>query len=171
MLVALAMNGMAVGGAGFGPAAQGGTSADHANEVTVAGCLQRDRGDALTGVRTPSGFVLMNASNSPFGGSAGASDANLPVTTGSAKANTQPRSGDSTFEGGGAGASPGLIYVLEGGNDLAAYAGERVEVRGTLHSAPGKGPFTPERPRMGAPNTPHWLRVRSVRSIGKDCSR
>jgi hypothetical protein len=173
VLVALTAGGAnAAAGQGTAGASAADPASRNANEVTIIGCLQRDRGNALVGVKSPSGFVLMNASSSPYGGSAGTSGAerSAPGNTGAADG-SRPRSGDPPpSPAGGAGVSPGLTYLLEGG-DLAAHAGERVEVRGTLHPAVDKVPLVPKTARAGAPANPQRLRVVSVRSIAKDCSR
>jgi hypothetical protein len=146
------------------------------NDVTVVGCLQRGTGDAAIGIESPSGFLLRNASNSPFGGSAGAGGVEQSAPGGPPAEGPPPqlRSGDSTPDpAGGAGVSPGLTYLLEGGTDLAAYTGQRVEVRGTLQPAAGtdKTPLVPRMGRGGAPSNPQRLRIASIRSVGKDCSR
>jgi hypothetical protein len=145
------------------------------NEVTIIGCVQREKGNAALGSKAPSGFLLMNASSSPYGGSAGGGSveqspaASGPAGTGSG---SQPRSGDATpAPGGGAGVSPGITYLLEG-EGIEAYAGQRVEVRGTLQAAAsGKPPLVPGMQRSGAPASPQGLKVASLRPIAKDCSR
>jgi hypothetical protein len=146
------------------------------NDVTVVGCLQRGTADAAIGIKSPSGFLLRNASNSPFGGSAGPGGVEQSAPGGPPPEGppSQLRSGDSTpGPAGGAGVSPGLTYLLEGGTDLAAYVGQRIEVRGTLQAAAGtdKVPLVPRMSRGGAPSNPQRIRIASIRSVGKDCSR
>jgi hypothetical protein len=127
-------------------------------------------------MESPSGFVLMNASNSPFGGSAGTGGVEQSAPSGppAEGSPSQGRSGDSRpAPAGGAGVSPGLTYLLEGGTDVAAYVGQRIEVRGTLQAAAGteKPALLPRMARGGAPSSPQRIRIASVRSVGKDCSR
>ena len=143
--------------------------------VTVIGCVQRERRNPILGVSSPSGFVLMNASTSAFGGSVD-HDPETPTATGGATpappaADPRPRSGDETPpRAGGAGISPGLTFLLDGG-DIAPHAGQRVEVRGTLQPTKTKLPLMKDSARSGSPNLPQRLVVASIKTLAKDCSR
>jgi len=171
--------------------------------ITVVGCLQRSSGNAVVaGPKSPSGFVLMNASTTPAGGSpsggspdvsatsaggatsAGADTAATPQgTSGTApgrrssgipdqepspKETTGAQSGQRPA--GGASISPGMTYLLEGGSELAAHAGERVELRGTLVRPTARAPLDPQPAGRGGPNaTPQQLRVIQVRTVATSC--
>jgi hypothetical protein len=142
-----------------------------ASSVIVTGCLQREpRG--VGGVKSPSGYVLTNASTSAYGGSAestpgtgapagAAAGSPRQQSTPAPATESRPQGGAPEHTGSGAatstrtgthgsGLSPGLTFLLEGSN-LKAHAGERVEARGTLRAA----------------NT---LRVAALRTIAKSCS-
>src|SRR3954471_16666373 len=144
--------------------------------VTIVGCVQREQSTASLGVKSPSGFLLMNASNSPFGGGL-PNDPEKPTATAGAQqaqggADAQARSGDpEPGRAGGAAVSPGLTYLLDGKN-IDRHAGERVEVRGTLQPTTTKLPLMKDSARGGAPaNLPQRLVVQSLRTLSKDCSR
>jgi hypothetical protein len=138
--------------------------------------VQRQEKAEVLGLKSPSGFVLVNVSNTPFGGTL-PDDPEIPAETAGATeahANTaaQPRSGEPVPEpAGGASIGPGPTYLLDGKN-LEAHAGERVEVRGTLHATMTKLPLVKDSARGGAPDDlPQRLAVRSIRTLAKDCSR
>jgi hypothetical protein len=144
--------------------------------VTVAGCVQREQSTAALGVKSPSGFVLMNVSNSPLGGGLPNDPETPAATTGGqqpqAGTDAQPRSADpQPGRAGGAAVSPGLTYLLDGKN-IDRHAGERVEVRGTLQPTTTRLPLMKDSARGGAPaNLPQRLVVQSLRTLSKDCSR
>lgn len=161
--------------------------------VTVVGCLQRSSGAALIVPKSPSGFVLMNASTSPAGGSpaAGSTDTggaepkteNSPDGSGgggnarrstgipdqepSRKAASGTQSGQRS---GGGGVSPGVTFLLENYPDLAAHAGERVELRGTLVSPTQQPALSPDRSGGGnSARLPQQMRVTALRTIAPNC--
>jgi hypothetical protein len=151
-------------------------AAQPSTTVTVAGCVQREQSTAALGVKSPSGFVLMNVSNSPFGGAL-PNDPERPAATAGgqqpqAGSDAQPRSGDpQPGRAGGSAISPGLTYLLDGRN-IDRHAGERVEVRGTLQPTTTKLPLVKNSARGGAPaNLPQRLVVQSLRTLSKDCLR
>jgi hypothetical protein len=181
------------------PATQGGANqtpntASAGSEMTIVGCLQRGdqaSGAAASGNATQSGtagsFVLANASPQTSAGAAagkttGGPDAAPGSTAGSTaagRATTEATAGTS-----GAGTS-GMSYMLDGGTNLAANVGKRVEVKGTLvagtaASAPSGGGASGASSGVASGSATgaggssamatQRLRVASVREIGGDCT-
>jgi len=177
--------------------------AQPAPAITVVGCLQRSGGSAVVaGPKSPSGFVLMNASTTPAGGSPSGGSPDVPATSAggatSAGADTaatpqgtsgtapdrrssgipdqepssKEKAGSASGQrpAGGAAVSPGMTYLLEGGSELAAHAGERVELRGTPVRTTGRALLDPDAAGRGAPNgAPQQLRVTHLRTLASTC--
>jgi hypothetical protein len=151
--------------------------------VSVVGCIQHVRRTAMVGGAVPSGFVLMNASTTPFGGSlpsdpiatSGAADRPSPRaagTSGSSEQANVARSGEpSAASIGGSEVSSGLTFLLDGA-DVAAHAGQRVEIRGTLEPMNLPLPLMRDSLRGGAPNDlPLRLRANRIVTLARNCSR
>ncbi len=144
------------------------------SDVKVSGCLQRLSADPQTGTKVPSGFALMNAGDTPFGGSAGPdSTEDLAARAGAAAEHPSQDAGHPPEFGqkaGGSGLRSGIKYFLEGGSDLQQHVGQRVEVLGTLLQATATPPQTSGAGRSSSPaSEPQRLRVRAIRTIAKSC--
>jgi hypothetical protein len=118
------------------------------SHVDVVGCLQRGSRDIATGARSSIGWMLVDASITPFGGADDSPAAGVPPPL-----PDRERTGreDATRSG-------GPSYVLDGNPALVAkHGGERVLIRGTLLPA-------------GPSSSPQRLRVESVRTVARRCS-
>jgi hypothetical protein len=157
------------------------------NQVVVTGCVQKARGNPQTGAVSPSGYVLMNASNTshdednpatdpevPKGSDANEGHANvppgLPGNGGSGGVGRgSGRSADDGVRSPGAGAlSNGVTYLLDGPG-IAAHAGQHVEIRGRLARI---GDRSGGRRSAGSPgDLPQVLVATSVRMLARDCKQ
>ena len=197
-----------------GPAAQGAANKQTQNtqagapEMTIVGCLQRGdqvSGAAGSGSATQSGaagsFVLANASpQSSTGAGAGRTTGNPDASGGSTTSPSTSAGGTSTAGGSTAAgrtttgatagtsgaANSGMTYMLDGGTNLAANVGKRVEVKGTLVSgasaASGSGAAGPGTATSGSASgsatgagtsgtmATQRLRVTSVREVAGNCT-
>jgi hypothetical protein len=166
---------------------RGGTSSSPGgtSEVVVTGCVQKARGNPQTGAVSPSGYVLMNASNASHDEDSVATNHGVPHTSGtnSGGAAVPPglpgnggsggvgsgsgRSADDGVRSPGAGAlSNGITYLLDG-SGIAAHAGEHVEIHGRLarignRSGGGRSAGSPG-------DLPQVLVATSVRTLARDC--
>ena len=129
--------------------------------ATITGCIAAAKGSPQSGLESPSGYILMNASWSQSGGAPDTSSAE-PLRTPPGTPGISP----DRVSGGGTGPgsdSPrrdvggvGMTYLLDGGG-VAAHAGEEVEVRGRLH-------------HLGTAGTP-TLVATSIRTISNRCGQ
>jgi hypothetical protein len=136
-------------------AAVAGAAQQSSPDQRIAGCLQR----APAGLEKQGKFVLMNASTSPLGGSAADELQPAEPTRGAAEPiERRPGQSDARQETGG------VTFLLQGGTDLEAKLGQRVEVTGTI------GPEVHARPTRPTTARPMpTVQVKQVRALGATC--
>ncbi|HZP47870.1 MAG TPA: hypothetical protein VFB07_05025 [Vicinamibacterales bacterium] len=125
-------------------------------DATITGCLQR----APSSLSKQGSFVLMNASNSPMGGSVDTTtETPAEPARGHEPIERRPGQSDARQETGG------VTYLLEGRADLESKIGQRVEITGTLGREVTTRP--PDLPTMAQPV--RTVKVKRVRAIAPSC--
>ncbi len=125
-------------------------------DATITGCLQR----APSALAKDGQFVLMNASNSPMGGSTGTTvETPAEPARGREPIERRPGQSDARQETGG------VTYLLKGGADVEAKVGQRVEVTGTLGGEVMTRP--PDLPTMKPPI--RTVQVKRIRALAPSC--
>jgi len=131
----------------------------NSTEARITGCLQR----APASVERQGRFMLLNASNSPLGGSATqdvAPTAVRPEPSSPEPAPIQHRATESDARQ----ETGGVDYLLIGGSDLESKIGQRVEVTGAIGS---EVKVPPTRPSAARPM--RTVQVKRVRAIKPSC--
>ena len=125
-------------------------------DATITGCLQR----APSPLAKDGAFVLMNASNSPFGGSAGTTiETPDEPARGREPIERRPGQSDARQETGG------VTYLLKGGADFEGKVGQRVEITGTIGREIATRP--PDLPTMKPPI--RTVQVKRLRAVAPSC--
>lgn len=120
----------------------------------ITGCLQR----APAGLEREGRYVLMNASTSPLGGGGVSEIAPSEPSRASEPVERRPGQSDARQETGG------VSFVLQGGSDLDARVGQRVDVLGTI------GPEVLAPPTWPTTAQPMpTVQVKQVRAVAATC--